>query len=46
MITFFRQPQRATLYVVESQEALDPTSLDRLIWLFAGAQPLAEHELK
>ena len=46
MITFFRQPQRATLYVVESQEALDPTSLDRLIWLFAGAEPLAEHELK
>ena len=46
MITFFRQPQRATLYVVESQEALDPTSLDRLIWLFGGAQPLAEHELK
>ncbi|WP_455514178.1 phosphoribosylformylglycinamidine synthase [Porphyromonas sp.] len=46
MITFFRQPQRATLYVVESQEALDPTSLDRLIWLFAEAQPLAEHELK
>ena len=46
MITFFRQPQRATLYVVESQEALDPTSLDRLIWLFAGAQPLAERELK
>ena len=46
MITFFRQPQSATLYVVESQEALDPTSLDRLIWLFAGAQPLVEHELK
>ena len=46
MITFFRQPQSATLYVVESQEALDPTSLDRLIWLFAGAEPLAEHELK
>ena len=46
MITFFRQPQCATLYVVESQEALDPTSLDRLIWLFAGAEPLAEHELK
>ena len=46
MITFFRQPQRATLYVVESQEALDPTSLDRLIWLFAGAQPLAERELQ
>ena len=46
MITFFRQPQSATLYVVESQEALDPTSLDRLIWLFAGAQPLAERELK
>ena len=46
MITFFRQPQRATLYVVESQEALDPTSLDRLIWLFAGAEPLAERELK
>ena len=45
MITFFRQPQRATLYVVESQEALDPTSLDRLIWLFAGAEPLAEREL-
>ena len=46
MITFFRQPQSATLYVVESQEALDPTSLDRLIWLFAGAEPLAERELK
>lgn len=46
MITFFRQTAGARLYAVETSEALSSSSLDRLIWLFGGAQPLPEERLE
>ena len=45
MITFFRQPEQSTYYVVETTEALSPLFFDRLTWLFGGAKPLAETTL-
>ena len=45
MITFFRQPEQSTYYVVETTEALSPLFFDRLTWLFGGAKPLAETAL-
>ena len=45
MITFFRKGS-LTILAVDSQEALSPTDIERLTWLFGGASPLKSRRIK
>jgi len=45
MIVFFRA-SGSTIYAVSVSHPFDKQDLEKLTWLFGGAKPLAEHELR
>ena len=45
MITFFRADNQH-IYAVQSKEPLAEPDIEKLVWLFDGAKPLSDKELK